>query len=341
MDISCRETDALEGNVKKVLVTGGAGFIGSHACKSLARSGFLPVVYDNLCRGHAAAVKWGPLEVGDIADTTRLHEVLGKYQPAAVMHFAAFAYVGESVERPLLYYSNNVGGTAALLRAIIDYGNLPLVFSSTCATYGMPEKIPITDHPQRPINPYGFTKLVVERLLSNCSAAHQLRWVSLRYFNAAGSDPDGEIGEVHDPETHLIPLVVKSAQTGTPVRIYGADYNTPDGTCVRDFIHVMDIADAHIRSLNYLLDGGESCALNLANARGYSVREVISTAERVCGRTILTTTAPRRVGDPPALVGSAEQAKALLGWKPLRSELQVQIRDTWNWFNSGRGFSQI
>ena len=322
--------------MKSVLVTGGAGFIGSHACKSLANSGFLPVAYDNLCRGHGDAVRWGPLEFGDIADKTRLREVLDKYQPAAVMHFAAFAYVGESVERPLLYYSNNVGGSAVLLGAIVDYGNLPLVFSSTCATYGMPEKIPITeDHPQRPINPYGFTKLVVERMLSNCSAAYQLRWVSLRYFNAAGSDPDGEIGEVHDPETHLIPLVVKSAQAGFPVRIFGTDYDTPDGTCIRDYIHVTDIAEAHIRALKYLLDGGESCALNLANSRGYSVREVISTAERVCGRTIPTSIAQRRAGDPPALVGSAERAKAIIGWTPSRSELHVQIRDTWNWFQSG------
>jgi UDP-glucose-4-epimerase GalE len=257
-----------------ILVTGGAGFIGSHACKALAKSGFHPITYDNLSRGHREAVKWGPLEVGDVADSGRLHAVLEQHQPAAVMHFAAYAYVGESVENPLLYYRNNVAGSAALLQAVIEYKPLPFVFSSTCATYGIPDKIPITeDHPQRPINPYGFSKLVVERMLADIAVSHQLPWVALRYFNAAGSDPENEIGEMHDPETHLIPLVLEAARSGLPVQIFGTDYDTPDGTCIRDYVHVTDIADAHVRALNHLLAAGESCAINLSNARGYSVKE--------------------------------------------------------------------
>jgi len=214
-------------------------------------------------------VKFGPLEVGDTADKARVREVLERYQPAAAMHFAAFAYVGESVEQPLLYYRNNVAGTVAFLEALIEFKPLPFVFSSTCATYGVPEHIPITeDHPQRPINPYGFSKLVVERLLADLGASHQLPWVALRYLNAAGSDPEKMIGEAHDPETHLIPLVLEAARGGTPVQIFGTDYPTPDGTCIRDYVHVMDIADAHVSALNYLIAGKPSSAFNLANARG-------------------------------------------------------------------------
>ena len=318
-----------------ILVTGGAGFIGSHACKALAKSGYVPVTYDDLSRGHEQAVKWGPLEVGDTADSERIREVLEKYQPAAIMHFAAFAYVGESVEKPLLYYRNNVSGSAALLQAVIDFQPLPFVFSSTCATYGVPEQLPISeDHPQRPINPYGFSKLVVERMLADLSEASGLRWVALRYFNAAGSDPDGEIGEMHDPETHLIPLVLTAALGGAPIQIYGADYDTPDGTCIRDYVHVMDIADAHVRAIDYLLAGGKSCALNLANARGYSVKEVIATAERVCNRPVPMAIAPRRPGDPATLVGSAKKARAVLGWQPSRSDLEIQVRDAWKWMRS-------
>jgi UDP-glucose-4-epimerase GalE len=315
-----------------ILVTGGAGFIGSHACKALAKSGYLPVTYDNLCRGHREVVKWGPLEVGDIADTGRVRAVLERYQPAAVMHFAAYAYAGESVEKPLLYYRNNVGGSAALLQALIDFRPLPFVFSSTCATYGLPESIPITeDHPQRPINPYGFSKLVVERMLVELGMASQLPWVALRYFNAAGSDPEIEIGENHDPETHLIPLVLRAARSGVPVQVFGTDYNTPDGTCIRDYVHVTDIADAHVRALKHLLAAGKSSAFNLANARGYSVKEVIETAERICNRTVPVNIAARRHGDPPMLVGSAEWAWEVLGWRPDRSGLDVQIEDAWNW----------
>lgn len=315
-----------------ILVTGGAGFIGSHACKALARAGYAPVTYDNLSRGHREAVKWGPLEIGDIADLERLKAVFEQYQPAAVIHFAAYAYVGESVGAPLLYYRNNVAGSVVLLQALIDFKPLPFVFSSSCATYGLPERVPITeDHPQRPINPYGTSKLMVEFMLADLGVARRLPWIVLRYFNAGGSDPEGEIGEMHDHETHLIPLVLRAARSGIPIQIYGTDYETPDGTCIRDYVHVTDLADAHVRALDYVLSGGKSCALNLANARGYSVKEVIATAERVCGRTIPVTMVDRRPGDPSQLVGSADRARGLLGWAPARSELDVQVRDAWNW----------
>ena len=316
----------------RILVSGGAGYIGSHACKALAAKGFEPIVYDNLSRGNRWAVKWGPLEEGDIADIERVRAALERYRPMAVMHFAAFAYVGESVREPLLYSRNNVCGTTGLLQALIEYGPLPLVFSSTCSTYGIPKIIPISeDHPQNPINPYGLSKMVVERLLGDLEPIHDLRSISLRYFNAAGADPEGEIGEAHDPETHLVPLVLEAARDGKSVPVFGSDYETPDGTCIRDYIHVADIADAHVRALDYLLKGGASCALNLANARGYSVKEVIATAERVCSRPIRMEMAPRRDGDPPILIGSAMRAQSLLGWRPRRSALEIQIADAWNW----------
>jgi UDP-arabinose 4-epimerase len=319
----------------KILVTGGAGFIGSHACKALARRGHVPITYDNLSRGHRQAVKFGPLETGALADKARLREVLERHQPAAVMHFAAFINVGESVEQPSLYHRNNVTGSAALLEAVTKFKPLPFVFSSSSAIYGLPEQVPIgEDHPQRPINPYGSSKLLVERMLTDLGASHRLPWVALRYFNAAGADPDGEIGEAHDPETHLIPLVLEAARRGTPIRIFGTDYDTPDGTCIRDYVHVMDIADAHLRALDHLLAGGASGAFNLANATGSSVKQVIASAERVCGRAIPVQTAARRAGDPPVLVGSAARARAILGWSPSRSELDVQIADAWKWLRS-------
>jgi UDP-arabinose 4-epimerase len=315
-----------------ILVTGGAGYIGSHACKILAAKGHRPITYDNLSRGHRSAVKWGPLEVGDITDRDRLSAVLEQHRPAALMHFAAFAYVGESVGNPILYYRNNVAGSVALLETWMQFAPLPVIFSSSCVTYGLPDRLPISeDHLQAPINPYGLSKLFVERMLADLGKAHGLPWVSLRYFNAAGADPDGEIGEVHDPETHLIPLALAAARDRTPVHIFGSDYDTPDGTCVRDYVHVNDIAYAHLLALEYLLAKGESCAFNLANARGYSVIEVIAAAERVCGCAIATTVSPRRPGDPPILIGSPERARTLLGWKPTRSELGVQLADAWNW----------
>ena len=315
-----------------ILVTGGAGYIGSHACKALAAEGHTPITYDNLSRGNQWAVKWGPLEKGHIADTTRLSEVLEKYKPQALMHFAAYAYVGESVKDPSLYYSNNFCGTAALLRTLVAFQCLPVVFSSTCATYGVPEQTPISEtHPQRPINPYGQSKLFVEQLLRDLNVAHGLPWVALRYFNAAGADAEGDIGEAHDPETHLIPLALTAAQKGGVLQVFGNDYDTPDGTCVRDYVHVSDIADAHVKALTYLLANGESCAFNLANSRGYSVSEVVSTAERVCGEPIDVKISQRRPGDPAILIGDAHRARTILGWNPSRSDLERQIRDGWNW----------
>ncbi len=315
-----------------VLVTGGAGYIGSHACKQLAAAGYTPVAYDNLSRGNRWAVKWGPFEHGDIADFFKLSQVLQTYKPVAVMHFAAFAYVGESVENPLSYYINNVAGTAILLRAIVRHGPIPIVFSSTCATYGIPETTPISeDHPQRPINPYGHSKLVAERMLRDAEAAHGLRWAALRYFNAAGADPDGEIGEAHDPETHLIPLAIKAARSGARLRIFGDDYETPDGSCIRDYIHVFDLAEAHVAAAKYLLGGGESRALNLANARGFSVKEVVRVTELVSRATVPVEIVSRRAGDPAILVGDARRAQEALGWRPQKSDLETQIRDAWNW----------
>jgi UDP-arabinose 4-epimerase len=320
----------------KILVTGGAGYIGSHACKVLARRGFEPIVFDNLSRGNRWAVKWGPLELGDIADSARLREVLKQYRPVAIMHFAAYAYVGESVQNPLLYYRNNVGAAVSLLQTLVDFESLPVVFSSTCATYGVPERTPIAeDHPQHPINPYGFSKLVVERMLADLDAARGLRSISLRYFNAAGADPDREIGEAHEPETHLIPLLLEAARDGKPVSVFGDDYDTSDGTCVRDYVHVLDIAEAHLLALEYLLRGGASCSLNLANARGYSIKEVIAVAERVTGKRIRVNRAPRRAGDPAVLIGESTRAQTDLGWRPARSDLEMQIRDAWNWMKEG------
>jgi UDP-glucose-4-epimerase GalE len=282
-------------------------------------------------------VKWGPFEKGDIADMRQVRTVLEKYQPSALMHFAAYAYVGESVAQPLLYYRNNFANTVTLLQAVVDFGSLPVVFSSSCATYGVPERVPITEnHPKDPINAYGHSKLFVERLLADLNVACGLPWIALRYFNAAGGDPDGEIGEAHDPETHLIPLILTAARTGTPVRIFGEDYDTADGTCVRDYVHVSDIADAHVRALDYLLKGGGSCALNLANSRGYSIKEVIAVAEKVCGGAVPLEIVGRRPGDPPTLIGDASLARAVLGWKPVRSDLETQIGDAWNWIYSAQ-----
>jgi UDP-glucose-4-epimerase GalE len=322
----------VEARTLNILVTGGAGYIGSHACKALAAEGYTPITFDNLSRGNRWAVKWGPLEEGNIADARRVTLTLEKYRPAALMHFSAYAYVGESVQHPLLYYENNFAGTSALLRAVLDFQCIPVVFSSTCATYGVPDRIPISeDHPQHPINPYGYSKLFVEQMLRDIHVAYGLPWVALRYFNAAGSDPDGEIGEVHDPETHLIPLAIRAARQGSTLRIFGTDYDTPDGTCVRDYIHVTDIADAHVRALKHLLHGGESCALNLSHTRGYSVKEVIFATEKVSGKLISVECAARRPGDPPILIGDSSRARAILGWVPSRSDLETQIRDAYNW----------
>lgn len=315
-----------------ILVTGGAGYVGSHACKALAAAGLVPVTYDNLSRGHREAVRWGPLVEGDLHDRACLAEAFRVHRPAAVMHFAAFAYVGESVGDPEMYYRNNVGGTLTLLSAMREAGIGRIVFSSTCATYGNPAEVPIRETtPQRPVNPYGETKLAIERAL-HWYGAYGLRAVALRYFNAAGDDPDGEIGEDHDPETHLIPLVLRAAlgQAG-PVSLFGTDYPTPDGTPIRDYIHVVDLADAHVRALRYLAAGGDSAAFNLGTGHGHSVREVIAAVETASGRAVPQREAARRPGDPPELIADPALAKRTLGWEPRYSELPSIVRTALHW----------
>lgn len=319
--------------MKPVLVTGGAGYIGSHACKALAAAGYLPVVYDNMVYGHESAVRWGPLEIGDTSDVLSVRSVIEKHKPVAVMHFAAFAYVGESVQAPAKYYRNNVVGTLGLLEAMSSAGLDKLIFSSTCATYGVPGGKTIhEDQAQAPINPYGRSKLMVEQILRDFDHAYALRSVSLRYFNAAGADPDGEIGEDHDPETHLIPLILDAA-TGrrADITIYGGDYDTPDGTCVRDYIHVNDLASAHVRALQYLLEGGATEALNLGTGQGYSVREVIAAARKVTGREITVVEGPRRDGDPPYLVAEPGRAGEVLDWSATCSDLESILRTAYAW----------
>ena len=316
-----------------VLVTGGAGYIGSHACKALAGAGFQPVVFDNLSRGHREAVRWGPLVEGDLADRQRLCAALIEHKVEAVMHFAAYAYVGESVTDPALYYRNNLGGTLSLLEAMREAGVGEIVFSSTCATYGIPDGVPIReDAPQRPVNPYGETKLAIERALHWYAAAYGLRSVSLRYFNAAGADPEGEIGEHHEPETHLVPLVLQAALGHGPhIEIYGTDYPTPDGTAIRDYVHVCDLAIAHLRALERLRGGGGSAAVNLGTGQGHSVREVIAAVELASGRKVPARAAPRRPGDPPALVADPSLAGEILGWHPQHSDLDTIIRTSLAW----------
>ncbi|MBP2658227.1 MAG: galE [Firmicutes bacterium] len=321
---------------KNVLVTGGAGYIGSHACKALAKAGYNPIVYDNLIYGHKWAAKWGPLEIGDILDSNRLDEVIKKYQPEAVMHFAAYAYVGESVKDPAKYYRNNVTGTITLLEAMKKGGIDKIIFSSTCATYGIPTQVPICeDHSQNPINPYGWSKLMIEQILRDFHMAYSIRSVALRYFNAAGADPDGEIGERHNPETHLIPLVLEAAAGRRPnIAIFGTDYPTTDGTCIRDYIHVRDLADAHVMALNYLYKENKSTAFNLGNGSGFSVREIIEISRKVTGKKIQIVEMERRAGDPAILVGNAAKIESQLGWRPQFSDIATQITHAWEWMNS-------
>jgi UDP-arabinose 4-epimerase len=316
-----------------VLVTGGAGYIGSHACKALARAGYQPIACDNLVYGHPWAVQWGPLEQGDLADRPWLDSLIERYRPVAVMHFAAYAYVGESVENPGKYYRNNVAGSLTLLEAMRDHGIDNLIFSSTCATYGVPVVVPIPEtHAQAPINPYGASKLMIEQMLRDFDAAHGLRSVSLRYFNAAGADPDGDIGEAHDPETHLIPLVLDAAAGVRPeIVVYGDDYDTPDGTCIRDYIHVTDLAQAHVLALQALAEGRPTTAYNVGNGRGFSVKEVIDSARAVTGQDIPVRIGPRRPGDPPRLVGDAARIQNELGWRPEHAGLGEMIGTAWRW----------
>jgi len=318
---------------KNILVVGGAGYIGSHACKALAQVGYTPISYDNLVHGHSWAVKWGPLEIGDIANSTQLESVLDRYRPRAVMHFAAYAYVGESVQHPSKYYQNNVVGTLTLLEAMRKYKINKLVFSSTCATYGTPNYVPIReDHPQAPINPYGASKWMIERILKDFDAAYDLRSISLRYFNAAGADPETEIGELHIPETHLIPLVLDVAVgSRSSITVYGNDYSTHDGTCIRDYIHVSDLAYAHVLALRALESGVESTTYNLGNGKGFSVREVIEVTESITKQQIPVEIGSRRAGDPAILVGDASRIHDELGWSPRYRTMEEIISTAWKW----------
>ena len=319
--------------VPYILVTGGAGYIGAHACKALARAGYTPVTYDNLVYGHRESVKWGPLVEGDIADPRRLEAVMREYNPIAVMHFAAYAYVGESVVNPAKYYLNNVAGTLSLLETMRKCDINRIIFSSTCATYGMPEQTPIgEDHPQCPINPYGRSKLMIEWILQDFAAAYGLRYVLLRYFNAAGADPDAEIGENHNPETHLIPLVLDAAMERIEhLEIFGNDYDTADGTCIRDYIHVTDLAGAHLLALEYLREGGQSNFFNLGNGNGFSVREVVEAAGVITDCDIPFVNSARRPGDPPGLIGSSDKIKKILGWNPVYNSLEAIIETAWQY----------
>lgn len=317
-----------------ILVVGGAGYIGSHINKMLHNNGYDTVVFDNLVYGHKEAVKWGVLEEGDLADTKRLDEVFEKYDIEAVFHFAAYAYVGESVTNPSKYYHNNVANTLNLLDAMVKHDVKYIVFSSTCATYGEPDTMPITeDMRQNPINPYGATKWMVERIMADYKRAYGINYCCLRYFNAAGADPEGEIGESHTPETHLIPLILAAAAGDREnIKVFGSDYDTRDGSCVRDYIHVTDLADAHLRAMDYLRNGGESTCMNLGNCIGNSVLEVIVAAKKVTGVKIPVVLDERRPGDPPTLVGSAEKAERLLGWKPQYGDIETILEHAWNWY---------
>lgn len=319
--------------LQPILVTGGAGYIGSHTCKALRDQGYLPVTLDNLVYGHRWAVNWGPFIQGDLADPSTLRQVFNDYPIKGVIHFAAYAYVGESMTHPEKYFRNNVVNTLNLLEAMREAGVRQIVFSSTCATYGIPTEVPIPEHhTQHPINPYGESKLFVEKALHWLDAAHGLRYAALRYFNAAGADPDGEIGEDHEPETHLIPLAIEAALgKREQLHIFGTDYPTPDGTAIRDYIHVTDLAAAHVKALDHLLAGGSSLQLNLGTGCGHSVRQVVDMVERVGKRPVPVRESPRRPGDPPSLVAAPSQANALLGWWPRYSDLRQIIETAWRW----------
>jgi UDP-glucose 4-epimerase len=317
--------------LERILIVGGAGYIGSHVDLYLRDRGYSTLVVDNLDRGHRDAVLHDDFINADIRDTKRLHEIFLMYKFSAVMHFAAYAYVGESVHEPLKYYNNNVGGVISLLECMQAHNRKKLIFSSTCSIYGNPEYLPIDEnHPLKPVNPYGRSKLMAEQIMADCDAAWGLKTVSLRYFNAAGEDPEGRVRERHDPETHLIPLVLHAAKNpDTDVRIFGTNYDTADGTCIRDYIHVTDLAQAHALALEYLLSGGDSTVFNLGNGTGYSVREIINSVKAVTGKPIHVRECPRRAGDPPALVGSAQKISLELGWKTQIPDLENIIKTAW------------
>ena len=317
---------------RTVLVTGGAGYIGSHAAKALNRAGYRVVVFDSLAAGHRGAVRYGDFVEGDIADVGAVRAALRRHEAFAVMHFAAFLDVGESVRDPLRYYRNNVVGALSVLEAMAAESVSCFVFSSTCATYGEPIETPLLEtHPQRPINAYGESKLAIERALPHVEQAHGMRWVALRYFNAAGADPDGEIGEDHSPEIHLIPRAIHATTDAMSLEVFGDDYPTPDGTCLRDYIHVSDLADAHVRALEAMVETGRSGAYNLGTGRPHSVREVIDTVARVTGRRVPWSLAPRRPGDPAILYAAPHKAQAELQWTPRFPDLESIVRTAWEW----------
>jgi UDP-arabinose 4-epimerase len=329
-DISMFPSDG----ARTISVTGGAGYIGSHVCKLLAAKGMLPVVYDNLVYGHAHAAKWGPLIEGDLKNPSKLVEVIKEYRPDAIIHFAAYTYVGESVSDPAKYYENNIVGTLSLLDAMRRAGINIIVFSSTAATYGNAGANLIDEKTlQRPTNPYGWTKLIMEQALHDYGAAYNLRYVALRYFNACGADLKGEIGEEHSPETHLIPRALMAAAGEIPyLELYGGDYDTPDGTCVRDYIHVADLARGHIAALNYLRSGGESCSLNLGSGRGTSVKEILAAVEHITGKKAPVKIVGRRAGDPPILVANPNRAKELLELLTQDSDIDTIVRSAWQFY---------
>ena len=333
----------MDSSDRVILVTGGAGYIGSHAVKALEERGFQAIILDSLVYGHRDLIETNlkaKLVAGDINDRAFLDRLFSTTKIDAVMHFAAFAYVGESVTDPAKYYRNNVVGTLTLLDAMREHGVTNFVFSSTCATYGNPQSIPITeDHPQQPINPYGAGKLAIERVLKDYDPAYGLKSVIFRYFNAAGADPDGLFGEDHNPETHLIPLILQAAAgKRASISIFGTDYDTPDGTCIRDYIHVTDLAQAHVLGLEYLLEHQTSQIFNLGNGNGFSVKEVVDTARQVTGKEIAIEECPRRVGDPAVLIGSSTKARQMLGWEPKYADLNAIVKHAWNWHQS-RHFS--
>ena len=320
---------------ERILITGGAGYIGSHTCLELAKHGYQVVVLDNLCQGHREFARFGEFVLGDVGDQDLLDLVFSTYAPKAVMHFAAHTDVGESVRNPAKYYLNNLQNTVNLLEAMRRAGVNLFVFSSTCATYGLPESLPLKEsNPQAPISPYGRSKLMIEQILRDYSTGYGFDFVSLRYFNAAGADPEGRLGERHDPETHLIPLVLMAAlDPEREVKVFGTDYDTPDGTCIRDYIHVTDLSRAHLMALEYLIGGGESTAFNLGNGRGFSVREVLDCAARVTGKPIRVVKGERRAGDLPCLIGGTEKIRQVLGWEPDIAALEDIIETAWKWMN--------
>ena len=321
-----------------VLVTGGAGYIGSHACKALRQAGYVPVSYDNLCTGWEDAVKFGPFEKGDLLDRARLDEVFAKYKPVAVMHFAALSQVGESIKEPGKYWLNNVGGSLTLIEATAAAANCKnFVFSSTCATYGEHDNVMLDESvEQHPINAYGSSKRAIEDMLKDFEGANGLRHVIFRYFNVAGGDPEAEVGEFHRPETHLIPLMLDAIDgKRDALTIFGTDYDTPDGTCIRDYVHVCDLVDAHVLGLKWLEEGKDSRVFNLGTGSGFSVREVIDHSRAVTNRDVPYEEGPRRPGDCTKLVSGSTRAEKELGWTPKRSTLDIMIADAWRWYQNG------